>query len=117
MARQGIGNRIYRGLPFLRELSLMRDALAAIRDDVQPIRADTRRIAGAESVRLLQFTLANDPRYGDPKRLLRYGHQTFSQNLEDGMIAEIFRRVGVADRNFVEIGVGYGLENNTAALL
>ena len=43
--------------------------------------------------------------------------QTFSQSGEDGIIAEIFRRIGEGDRQFIEIGVGDGLENNTAALL
>lgn len=57
------------------------------------------------------------PRYGDPKRLLRYGAKAYSQNEEDGILAEIFRRIGTAGKTFIEIGVGAGLENNTLALL
>jgi hypothetical protein len=57
------------------------------------------------------------PRYADPKRLLRYGAKAYSQNDEDGILAEIFRRIGTTGRTFVEIGVGAGLENNTLALL
>ena len=58
------------------------------------------------------------PRYRDePKRLNHHERQSFSQNEEDGIIAEIFRRVGTHDRFFVEIGVGDGTENNTVALL
>jgi len=57
------------------------------------------------------------PRYADPKRLLRYGAKAYSQNDEDGIIAEIFRRIGTSSRTFVEIGAGDGLENNTVALL
>src|SRR5438093_8718133 len=53
----------------------------------------------------------------DPRRLLVHGAQYWSQNFEDGMIAEIFRRIGPGSRTFVEIGVGDGTENNTAALL
>jgi hypothetical protein len=40
-----------------------------------------------------------------------------SQNDEDGIIAEIFRRIGAKSKTFIEIGVGSGLENNTLALL
>lgn len=53
------------------------------------------------------------PRHAHPKRLARYGWKAYSQTDEDGMIAEIFRRVGTATRCFVEIGVGSGLECNT----
>ncbi len=53
----------------------------------------------------------------DPDTLLAYGFKAYSQNDEDGIIAEIFRRVGVTNRVFVEIGVGNGLENNTLLLL
>ena len=41
----------------------------------------------------------------------------FSQNGEDGIIAEIFRRIGTTDRFSVEIGVEDGSECNTALLL
>lgn len=57
------------------------------------------------------------PRYAEPARLNRFEHKVFSQNGEDGVIAEIFRRIGTTDRMFVEIGVGNGLECNTTYLL
>ncbi len=57
------------------------------------------------------------PRYADPRRLLRYGAKAYSQNDEDGILAEIFRRIGATGKTFVEIGTGGGLENNTLALL
>jgi hypothetical protein len=57
------------------------------------------------------------PRHADPKRLLRYGFKIYSQCDEDGIIQEIFRRVGVANRTFVEFGVGAGNECNTVKLL
>lgn len=57
------------------------------------------------------------PRYDDPRCLTRYGAKTYSQNDEDGIIEEIFRRIGESSRRFVEIGVGDGTENNTLALL
>src|SRR5919204_6377034 len=57
------------------------------------------------------------PRHADPKRLLRYGFKLYSQNDEDGIIQEIFRRIGSTDRTFVEFGVETGVECNTAKLL
>ena len=59
----------------------------------------------------------NTPRYSDRRKLNHYEHQVFSQNGEDGILAEIFRRIGTRDRFFVEFGVGDGLENNTTFLL
>jgi len=56
-------------------------------------------------------------RYKEPKRLPAHEFQLFSQSGADGIIAEIFRRIGVTNRTFVEFGVGNGLENNTTALL
>lgn len=52
-----------------------------------------------------------------PKRLLRFGAKAYSQNDEDGIIQEIFRRIGTGDRTFVEFGVGAGLECNSLLLL
>jgi hypothetical protein len=57
------------------------------------------------------------PRHADPKRLVRYGYKVYSQNDEDGIIAEIFRRIGTTTRTFVEFGVETGIECNTAKLL
>ena len=65
----------------------------------------------------LRRKILNEARYGEEKRLLKYGFKGYSQNDEDGIIEEIFRRVGVANKTFVEIGVGNGLENNTLYLL
>ncbi|HML12348.1 MAG TPA: hypothetical protein VK456_03525 [Xanthobacteraceae bacterium] len=57
------------------------------------------------------------PRYAEPKRLVRHGYKVYSQNDEDGIIAEIFRRIGTTSRTFVEFGVETGVECNTARLL
>jgi predicted O-methyltransferase YrrM len=57
------------------------------------------------------------PRYNDPLRLLSSSYKVFSQNQEDGMIAEVFRRIGTASRRFIEFGVEDGLECNSAFLL
>jgi hypothetical protein len=57
------------------------------------------------------------PRYADPKRLLRYGFKVYSQSDEDGILQEIFTRVGVTNRTFVEFGVETGIECNSVKLL
>jgi hypothetical protein len=44
---------------------------------------------------------------------LLYGQKAYSQNDEDGIVAEIFDRIGVVHRRFFEIGSGNGMENNT----
>lgn len=61
-------------------------------------------------------TLAQ-PRYAAPKRLLRHGFKVYSQHDEDGIIQEIFRRIGATSRTFVEFGVETGIECNSAKLL
>ncbi len=53
------------------------------------------------------------PRFQDSLRLLASGYKIYSQHDEDGIIEEIFRRIGCRDRFFVEFGVGDGLENCT----
>ena len=66
---------------------------------------------------LLRMTILSDLKYHDPKRLNRYELRHFSQNGEDGIIAEIFHRIGTSTRIFAELGVGDGMENNSAYLL
>jgi hypothetical protein len=61
--------------------------------------------------------LLTQPALADPKRLERSGWKAYSQNDEDGILAEIFRRIGAPYRSFIEFGCGDGLENNSAYLL
>ncbi len=53
----------------------------------------------------------------DPDDLRHFEASVRSQNGEDGIIAEIVRRVGEGTRTFVEIGASDGAENCTAALV
>ena len=57
------------------------------------------------------------PRNADPKRLAANGAKVFSQNEEDGMIQEVFRRIGTGQRTFIEFGVETGVQCNTVKLL
>jgi hypothetical protein len=92
-------------------------------DVLRQLLAVARFTANVESQRLkLEFARywADEmakPRYADPKRLQQYGFKSYSQNDEDGIIQEIFRRIGTANRTFIEFGVQNGFECNTAKLL
>jgi hypothetical protein len=61
--------------------------------------------------------LRKNPKYDHPQKLNRYEFKVFSQAGEDGIISEIFNRIGTTNKFFVEFGVGNGLENNSAYLL
>lgn len=101
---------LYRSIPLVNDLRSARGAINGL--------AYHHRLMEAAAVtQALAAIRASDERYRDPRRLLVHGAQYFSQNYEDGMIAEIFRRIGTTNRNFLEIGVGNGGENNTMALL
>lgn len=49
--------------------------------------------------------------------LNRFEHKIYSQHGEDGIISEIFNRIGTTSKTFFEFGAGSGSENNTIALL
>jgi SAM-dependent methyltransferase len=51
-----------------------------------------------------------------PGDLSRYELRVFSQNGEDGVLAEILRRIGVSNRHFVEVGIDRGAEGNCVFL-
>lgn len=101
--------KLLRAIPGARTVLQIRDLQVRTADSLEKL----RRIQAFEHVQ----TLLAQPRYADGRRLQRHEAQVFSQDGEDGIIAEIFRRIGCESRRFVEIGVGDGLENNTAFLL
>jgi len=72
-----------------------------------------RQVAVHECVARLLGT----PRQAEPGRLGRHEAQVFSQSGEDGILLEIFRRLGTERRTFVEFGAGDGGANNTTLLL
>jgi hypothetical protein len=69
------------------------------------------------SIRTEIDRLRSNERYKEPKSLIPFGGKIYSQNDEDGIIREIFNRIGTTNKVFVEFGIGNGLENNTLALL
>jgi hypothetical protein len=54
---------------------------------------------------------------GDRSRLEWAGYKVHSQSDEDGILDEIFQRIGVTNRTFVEFGAETGNENNSRLLL
>lgn len=58
-----------------------------------------------------------DRRMREPLALENFGYRVYSQNDEDGIIREIFRRIGTRTKEFIEIGVENGLECNSHYLL
>ncbi len=52
-----------------------------------------------------------------PRNPAAAGFKTYSQTDEDGILQEIFARIGEGERTFAEMGCGNGLENNTHLLL
>ncbi|NEP33455.1 MULTISPECIES: hypothetical protein [unclassified Moorena] len=53
----------------------------------------------------------------DPRRLEHFGFKVHSQSDEDGIIEEIFNRIGIKSQVFVEFGAETGRENNSHYLL
>jgi hypothetical protein len=103
---------------------------AELAQSFKRIEAEVARLAGAAerheraaaeiaavTVRRQMVELMDDPRFDDPLRLERSGFKVLSQHDEDGIIHEIFRRIGATNRTFVEFGAGDGSENCTGFLL
>lgn len=74
-------------------------------------------LQGLEIENYLERNLYRNPKYDAPDKLTRFEYQAFSQFGEDGIIREIFRRIGTTNRYFVEFGVEDGSETNSTYLL
>jgi hypothetical protein len=81
---------------------------------------DISGISAARSASLLcelvELQLMQNAKYLEPQALMPFRQKIFSQYGQDGMLAEIFRRIGEGGRRFVEIGTAPA-ENNTNLLL
>lgn len=110
--------------------ALRTDARLTGDDDVRSVKAYLDTIAGhLAAIRLdtwrakeAAITASLFPRNcnhnsTDSRYLPAYYGQVYSQSGEDGIVAEIFRRIGEGSRTFLEIGVSDGLENTTRLLL
>ena len=103
-------------LPGLRYIVDVRRDLQDIRWELATVRKtadDQLEAANAAYV----DRLLTDARYADPRMLAHHELRVHSQSGEDGIIAEIYRRIGPGDRTFIEFGVESGVETNTTLLL
>ncbi|MGV3595128.1 MAG: hypothetical protein ACO1NK_07760 [Sediminibacterium sp.] len=78
------------------------------------------RLSRINDLQIEQFLLEHlyrNPRYQQPDKLNRYEFQAFSQVGDDGIIEEIFKRIGTTNQYFVEFGVEDGKETNSTYLL
>jgi hypothetical protein len=80
----------YRKLPIIREISRIEHYNYQYTKDLLSVLRSIRRL----QIESVSQSLLSQERYQDPKRLARFEHQVHSQNGEDGIIAEIFRRIG-----------------------
>ena len=100
---------VIKNLPFAKQILELKRELMLLRNQAD------------RQTRILQETyvlqLKNSPKYADPRHLIHFEGQVYSQNGEDGILSEIFNRIGTTNRYFVEVGSSTGLENNTALLL
>ncbi|HVS70146.1 MAG TPA: hypothetical protein VHQ47_02710 [Phycisphaerae bacterium] len=101
--------KVYRSLPVIRELQHAHSQRNELREKLSKLIILQQELFYARCI--------DQQKYMCPLRLTRHEHQVYSQHGEDGIIAEVLRRVGTSRKVFLEIGVGDGLENNSAFLL
>lgn len=93
----------------LRSLIKYINAPFALLSEIEKIRQQLAK----KEIEELQIRISRQ----DPKSLLPFGRKIYSQCDEDGIIREIYKRIGYTNKIFIEFGIGDGLENNTLSLL
>lgn len=116
--------KFYSRLPVIRELKTIAEILRQQHDIIATIDSKyhgfgrlRQILESSGAIQSIELLKAGNERYQDSKRLICHSAQYWSQNDEDGMIEEIFRRIGTTNKTFVEVGIGDGTETNTTALL
>ena len=61
--------------------------------------------------------ILSSQKYSDTKNLVNFGFKVYSQADEDGILEEIFKRIGFSQKKFIELGIQDGTECNTTYLL
>ena len=75
------------------------------------------RVLKLKSGLYIDLIKESSSKYTDERCISAAYGQVFSQNNEDGIISEIFRRIGCESKTFIEIAAGDGIENTTRLLL
>jgi hypothetical protein len=106
---------------FLKNMAAAWQAIPEILENLKSLNSSSSkyqdRLTELQIDNYLLENLHKNPKYDNPKKLNRYEFKVFSQAGEDGIISEIFNRIGTTNKFFVEFGVGNGLENNSTYLL
>ncbi len=103
--------RLYKSLPLIREIDRAAGLVTSLTNETRAELNALRKLRCAEITERLCTEKAT--REG-PLCLHAFERQVCSQHGEDGVTAEILRRIGTGRRVFAEIGIGDGVENNTA---
>ena len=106
----------------VKNLERIEEKLDSVLEGKMLTEEDIRKIIKGElrSVLLNQYEIERSKisfKGDNPLRLEKYGFKVFSQNDEDGIIEEIFNRIGEESKYFVEFGIQNGLESNCHFLL
>lgn len=88
-------------------------SLKDIREDITHLRSVLEHI---HVDNFLNEKLFQNETYLRSKKITQYHKSVFTQNGEDGIIEEIFKRIGTTNKCFVEFGV-HGVKNNSTFLL
>jgi hypothetical protein len=91
--------------------------IGRLRDFYQAVIRSEKHQALIAKIAITEHIARLQADYRGSLRLEGFGFKVYSQCDEDGIIQEIFRRIGTDNRRFIEIGCGDGSENCTAYLL
>lgn len=100
----------------LRSIPLIKQLLD-IHSDVSKLTATNEALAKILTDIYINEYMRKNPKYQNAKNLHKFEYRNFSQSSTDGIINEIFSRIGAKTKFFVEFGVTSGLEENTVSLL
>ncbi len=92
-----------------------------LKEEIKSLKFHTQRLiylkTHFEKNMFVSNQLKINPKYHSLLSLNHFEYQIHSQSGEDGIIQEIFRRIGVTNNYFIEFGASSGTENNTSNLL
>jgi hypothetical protein len=109
--------KVLKKLPIIKHILSSEESLEDLRSSADTLKNSLRMIQQHLADDYMQRNLFGNEKYKQAQKLNIHERQIFSQNGEDGIIREIFCRVGTKSKFFVEFGAANGLENNSAALL